>query len=125
MASAPPTGRGKPVPPVTVVIGLFCEAWKAHYGVSYIPTPRECGQLRLIAGRMPLDELPQILERYLGDPSPFVAQEMRHSLDFFLGKGLWNKYRVTAPVVSDREARGIEAGRQFINGKGDHARSRR
>lgn len=105
--------------PVTVVLRLFCEAWKGHYGASYVPSPAECRQLRGVASRLPLEALPVILERYLADEHPFVAQEMRHSLRFFLSRELWNKYRVVAPVRSAKEARGREAVRQFVNGEPD------
>ena len=48
---------------------------------------------------------------------------MEQLKDYALVVGI-NKYRVTAPVVSVKEARGIEAGRQFINGEVEHGGKR-
>lgn len=101
-----------------MALRMFCEAWKSHYGAPYIPSPAECGQLRRVAHALPLDELPAILERYLADGTPFIAQEMRHSLRWFISRELWNKYRVVATVLSAKEARAREAARQFVNGEG-------
>jgi len=80
----------------------------------------------VLVGRLPISvvrQLPAICARYLQDLDPFVAQVQAHSLLWFCGakgNGI-NKYRVRARVLTTREARGVEAGRQFVNGEGDHA----
>lgn len=109
-----------------MALRLFCEIWKAHYGVSYYPSPVDCGLLKALVtriGEAGMAELRSVFERYLEDASPFVAQEQRHGLKWFCTSGGFNKYRVTAPVLSAKEARGVEAGRQFVNGD-NHERGR-
>lgn len=102
----------------------FCEIWRNKYGVNYQCTAADRNQLgRLIEqlDREGVGELPGAFYAYLGDLSPWVAQDQRHSLRYFCTSGGFNKYRVSAPVRSAKEARGIEAGRQFVNGEGKHA----
>ena len=118
---------GKPAPRVTpywVALEQFCTIWGARYGVPYSPTPADKNQLgRLIrtCNAEMLAALPVAFRGYLQDLSPFVAQEMRHSLQFFCTSGGINKYRTNAPAVSAKEARSAEAIRQFANGEVRHA----
>lgn len=109
-----------PFPPQKNVFGKalaqFCEIWRTRYGVYYEPTAADRNQLgRLLKGLSPaaLEELPRAFRAYLGDLSPFVAQEMRHSLRYFCTSGGMNKYRASAPVLSAKEARGHAAGEQW------------
>lgn len=105
----------------------FCEVWRTKYVASYEPDKADKNQLgRLVKQLTPelLADLPRAFRNYLDDFSPFVAQEQRHNLRYFCTSGGFNKYRVNAPVLSAREARGMEAGRQFVNGEGTHAGKR-
>jgi hypothetical protein len=43
-----------------------------------------------------------------------VAQEKRHSLDWFVRDGGFNKYRTSAPVVSAKEARTAATLARFL-----------
>lgn len=119
--------RGRPSNKFLDAIRQFGEAWEQHYGVPYAVGAADRNQM----GRLIRDlddaqraELPGTFRNYLNDLSPFVAQEQRHSMRFFCTSGGFNKYRVSAPVLSAKEARGMEAGRQFINGEGAHAGKR-
>ncbi len=117
MEENPPQGGFRPA------LAAFCSAWKARYGVSYIPSPAELNQLGIAVKRVPKNEdFNAIFAAYLGDLSPFVAQDMRHSLLHFCTKGGFNKYRTSAPILSAREARGVAAGRRFINGEDSNGR---
>lgn len=107
----------------------FCSLWEEAYGAPYEPTPADLSQLgRLLRGlsREAVLELPRAYRGYLNDLSPFVAQEQRHSLRYFCTSGGFNKYRVEAPMLSAREAKGSMAVRQFVeltggrNGNGRH-----
>jgi hypothetical protein len=119
--------RGRPSNRFLVAMRQFAEVWETHYGVPYAFTPGDRNQL----GRLMKDltviqvgELRAAFEAYLDDLAPYVAQEQRHSLRFFCTSGGFNKYRVSAPVVSRKEAMGIEAGQRFVNGEGNHAGKR-
>lgn len=111
---------------MAVALAAFCEAWQQHYREPYTPTRKDCGQLRLFLEDNPgaLAYLPLCFVRYLQDLDPFVAQVRCHDLTWFLTSGGFNKYRVIAPVLSAKEARGVAAGRQFVNGEGKHADER-
>lgn len=114
-----PKGAPVKLTPYWVVLGQFCEAWKARYGVNYQPTPADKNQLGRLVRSTPremLGEYPAAFERYIADSSPFVAQEQRHSLAWFCTSGGFNKYRAAATVLSQREARNAEAVAQFVNG---------
>lgn len=109
-----------PYPPAQNAFGKalaqFCEIWRTRYGVYYEPTSADRNQLgRLLKGLSleRLQELPRAFRAYLGDLSPFVAQEQRHSLRFFCTSGGMNKYRASAPVLSEKEARSQAAGEQW------------
>ena len=124
-----PAGRRVASGALAVALGAFCEIWEERYEEKYRPTPGDCAQLATLVRRTPaaeLDELPRAFEAYLDDLDPFVAQQQRHSLRYFCTSGGQNKYRTSAPVLSAREARGVEAARQFVNGTGgNHARPKR
>jgi hypothetical protein len=110
--------------PFAPALRAFCEVWEAAYGLDYLPTIVDCRSLRVLVNTLPrrvMGELPAIFGRYLQDMDPFVARSMRHNLTHFCTRGGVNKYRVSAPVLSAREASGVEAGRQFVNGEGNHA----
>lgn len=106
--------------PYWVALAAFCETWKARYGTSYQPTPADKNQLGRLVRNTPkeaLGEFPRAFAAYLADSSPFVAQERRHDLAWFCTSGGFNKYRVQAPTLSQKEARTAEALRQFVNGE--------
>lgn len=114
--------------PYVVAMRQFCRQWVSKYGADYDPLPADRNQLgRLVHdyGAEPdfLEMFTASVGRYLADNGSFVALEQRHSLRYFCTSG-WNKYKVQAIVVSAREAHGIEAGRQFVNGEGNHAHKR-
>lgn len=94
----------------------FCEAWQAHYGYPYRPTAADRNQLgRTLRelSREDLGELPTLFARYLLDLNTFLTDK-RHPLRFFCTDGGVNKYRVEPVVMSAREARGVQAARQFV-----------
>lgn len=101
----------------TAAMGLFCEAWKTRYGISYTPTAGDCGQLKALVTRASAEtqaQLPRAFENYMADEDVFVAQKMRHSLTHFCtGPGL-NKYLTETPIYSDKEARGRAAEDQWL-----------
>jgi hypothetical protein len=98
-------------------LAQFCGVWQGRYGVPYEPTPADRNQLgrlvRTLAGER-LHELPIAFEAYLADLSPFVAQEMRHSLCHFCAAGGFNKYRAVAPILSRKEAATVASAEQWI-----------
>lgn len=111
--------------PFQHALTAFCEAWRGRYGVRYAPSAAEINQLGKALATVPADtDFRRVFTRYLEDASPFVAQDMRHSLMHFATRGGFNKYRTTTAVMSAREAAGLEAGRQFVNGEGEHAGKR-
>lgn len=98
-------------------LARFCALWRQRYGVDYVPTAADRNQLgRLLHGLPPehARELPDAFKNYLRDLSPFVAQEMRHCLRHFCAAGGFNKYRSAAPVLTEREARTVAAGDQWL-----------
>jgi hypothetical protein len=100
------------------VLSTFSETWKAKYGVDYIPTPGDHGQLKRFLAVTPeaaLAELPRAFERYLEDEGAFVMREMRHSLTYFLTSNAFNKYRTPEVlVISKRDAENHRAGEQWL-----------
>lgn len=99
------------------LLGVFCASWEQRYREPYMVTPGDRGQFGRILSGLPAEisaMLPACFENYLQDEEPFVAQKMRHSLMHFCTSGGINKYRVETAVFSDREAKGIAAGRQWL-----------
>ena len=119
-ASRPPV----PAQLLNWTLEAFSAAYYSRYGVKYSPTPAEKSQLGRILSTLPANRiaaLPVCFSRYLADNAQFVAQEKRHSLDWFLREGGWNKYLVAArPVVSVKEARTAAALTRFVNGGTNH-----
>lgn len=116
-ATATTAARGKAKAiSVPVALGFFCEAWRAKYGARYVPSPGECKHLRVLLEQVGADaaDLPMAFGRYLEDLSPFVAQDMRHSLLHFCTKGGFNKYRAVAPILTRREAATLAGGEQWL-----------
>lgn len=118
------TMSGRPLTAFELAMQQFGAIWERRYGVPYEPTPADRNQLgRLLRGlkREALARLPDAFEAYLQDVSPFVCQEQRHNLRWFVTSGGFNKYRVVAPVLSSKEARAVAAGDQWLemhsNGK--------
>jgi uncharacterized protein YdaU (DUF1376 family) len=73
--------------PFDRVLATFKAAWKRRYGEEYFPTPGELSQLGRFLRTVPAEAhaaLPACFERYLADESPFVTNEKRHSLLWFL-----------------------------------------
>ncbi len=110
-------------------LALFCRLWEAKYGRPYRPTPSDRNQLGRALNTLQREDYPDVpvaFRNYLDDLGPWVAQDHRHNLTYFctLPGGGFNKYRVIAPVLSKREAQSHEAGRQFLNGDGDHGTKR-
>lgn len=106
-----------------VALAQFCEAWKGLYGKSYRPTGPDLGQLKLLTDRADaeeLAELPESIARYIADCDRFVVEAHRHSLRWFCSNP--NKYRVSAPVRTDREAQAIAAERRFMERTNGHRR---
>lgn len=110
-------------------LALFCRLWEERYGRPYRPTAGDRNQLGRALGTLQREDYPDVpvaFRNYLDDLTPWVAQDHRHNLTYFCtlpGSG-FNKYRVTAPVLSKREAHSHEAGRQFLNGDGKHGTER-
>lgn len=107
----------KPLTQFDRLIEVFCQTWERHYGAPYFPMPadrNQFGRLLRDIGKERAETLPVCFERYLQDQEQFVAQSHRHSLKWFCASDGVNKYRVTAVVVSAKEARSLEAGRQFM-----------
>lgn len=100
------------------VLVKFAETWKSRYGVSYIPSPGDHRQLKLLLARVPREELatlPAAFERYLADEGPFVMREMRHSLTYFCTSNALNKYRGPEVLVTtQREVDNRRAGAQWL-----------
>lgn len=100
-------------------LGAFCAAWGRRYGVDYAPTARDRSQLgRLLQSLSPeqTSALPACFSAYTRDEDRFLAEIQRHSLSFFCTSGGVNKYRVTAPILSAKEARTATAVERFIQG---------
>jgi uncharacterized protein YdaU (DUF1376 family) len=100
-------------------LGAFCAAWQAAYGEPYKPSASDKSQLgrllRELGDADMVSTLPELFARYLNDHDPFIAQKQRHSLAYFCtsGNGV-NKYRVSAMALTDKEARGVMAGQQWV-----------
>lgn len=95
----------------------FCQVWEQAYGVRYSPSGPErklFGAALQTMGADVVAGLPGAFGRYLRDMAPFVAQEQRHSLKWFIQCAGWNKYRTVAPVLSKREATTVAAGQQWL-----------
>lgn len=105
-------------PNVGQVLGWFCEAWRARYPHPYQPSKMEIGQVRNLiasASAEALADLPRAFANYLADLSPFVAQDIGHSLLWFCTKGNGiNKYRSQAVAMGKRDATTTTAARQWL-----------
>lgn len=115
--SAPPAVALVRGNPFTETLEAFCRLWQARYGAPYLPTPKDRNQLGRLLKDTPanrLADLPGAFRRYLEDHSPFVEQEMRHSLAFFCTQGGHNKYRVVPAIVTQGEARTLAAGDAWL-----------
>ena len=104
------------------LLDAFCAAWRRRYRVDYAVTDRD----RAFLGRVLKDltpeqtsALPACFSAYTRDEDPFLVEKQRHSLWFFCKQGGQNKYRISAPIRSEKEARTATAVERFINGGND------
>jgi hypothetical protein len=99
-------------------MALFAGFWGAKYGAEYAPSESDWGVLRKFISRTAphlLADLPKAFERYLADESPFVMQQMRHGLKFFITSNGFSKYRTPEVLVTtQREVDNRRAGAQWL-----------
>jgi hypothetical protein len=107
----------------------FKAEWEHRYHAEYVPSVADKSSLGRLLRDLPTNivaQLPACFANYLADEDPFIAGARRHDLTWFCGKGQgWNKYRVSAPVRSGREATTLAAGEQWLEiseGRRPHGR---